>query len=509
MTTAPSDTGKRLELYTITYDDSGNETEHTQQITASYRAPFKVTVEWMDAENKDDLRPDSLTVELLRQETDAETDETTLVRVTDEQGEPVTLELKRPDENENVNGVGYWQGSFPDAVQSADTVYAARVVDADSNGDIIRFEGAGVYAVTYDDMELPISSAEDYAQRIVLTAKRELKVQKKWDVDLLQEDVPEELGVILQKKTGTETKDGKTVDTWSDPLERLTLCAVTDWEGTFQPVDRYLVESDTTELKDGQTVRTVKWKDGAEYRVREISEAKLRETLQSYLDGAAAELPQTVKDYIDKHKPVDSVLDWAGEVLDGTDVPEAVKTWTKQYLQDSIPESGEEILLDVPDENGGHKTRYLVTIKTDGDTTTITDQAVLYVTVYKQWMLFGAAKENMPDSVYMMLLARPKQDAATEEIPGASTWLPVHRVSAIPGGTLIDGDCIDIPILGKVIAIGEAKADEDADTDDDDKGFQLWQLTFRVEKYNMYGVEQEYKGAELTAGSISVLLSIV
>ena len=501
---AASDTEKLLDNYTIVYEDSRNADERTQNITLVYRPTYTVTVEWMDAENKDDLRPDSLTVELMRQETDSDTGETTLTAVTDENGDPVTLVLTKPDENENVGGVGYWQGSFPLTMMDADTVYVARVVGAEKGGDVIHFDDAGTYGVTYYDMQLPVTSEADFSQRIVLTAKHEYQVEKTWNVDLAKKDVPEELGVILQKK------DGKTADKWSDPVQRLTLNADNGWKGTFEAVDRYTVESDVTELKDGKTVRTVTWSDGDTYRVREISDAKLRETLQSYLDGATSDLPAAVQSYIAEHKPTDSILDWAYKAVDGSDVPEVVKNWTKGYLQDNIPEDGGDITLQVKDDDGTHSTKYQVNYKVDGDKVSITDTAILDITIYKKWLMFGSAEDDIPDSVYLMLMSRAiypeDMKEMAEQIPYSNVYLPVTSLGVV-GGTLIPGDHSDYITFGiplKFIAIGEAKKPEEGQ--DDSKG---WQVSFRVKKYNDYGLEQEFKGGELVGASLSTIAGIV
>ena len=507
---ADSDTEQLLDKYTVIYEDSRNADEHTQNITLVYRPTYTVTVEWMDAENKDDLRPDSLTVELMCQVTDSDTGETTLEAATDENGNPVTLVLTRPDENENVGGVGYWQGSFPLAMMDQNTVYVARVVGAENGDDIISFDDAGTYGVTYYDMQLPVTSEADFSQRIVLTAKREYQVEKTWNVDLAQKDVPEELGVILQKKEGTQVKDGETVDKWSDPVQRLTLNADNGWKGTFNAVDRYTVESDVTELKDGKTVRTVTWSDGDTYRVREISDAKLRETLQSYLDGATGDLPLVVQSYIAEHKPVDSILDWAYEAVDGSDVPEAVKKWTKGYLQDNIPEDGEDITLQVKTDDGTHSTKYQVKYEVDGDKVSITNTAILDITIYKKWLMFGSAEDDIPDSVYLMLMSRAiypeDMKEMADQIPYSNVYLPVTSLGVV-GGTLVPGDHSDYITFGiplDFIAIAEAKKPEEGE--DDSKG---WQVSFRVKKYNDYGLEQEFKGGELVSASLSTIAGIV
>ena len=498
LSAAATDTEGLLQEYVITYDDSLNVDSLTQLITAELRPSLKVQVEWMDAENRDDNRPDSLIVQLMKQVTD-EDGNTTMEAVTDSDGNPVTATLTKPESGENVNGVGYWRGTFANVVEDVNAVYAARVVGAEKDGDIIRFEDAGTYAVTYQDYKQPVSGADDFVSRVILTAQKEYEVTKSWKVDLLGSDEPEELGVILQKKDG---------DKWSDtPAQRLTLKSSSGWKGTFAPVDRYTVKSDTTEEKDGKQVRTVVWEDGEPgYRVREISEAKLKAVIDEYVDKATGDLPDEVKNYIDEHNPTGSILDWAAGVVDGSGVPDVVKNWTKQYLQDSIPDDGGEITLDVSDSDGGHQTKYLVSYEEDGDTTKITNTAILDVTIYKKWLMFGAAEDKIPDSVYLMLMSRsilPGGDETSSEVPYANVYLPVHKIPLIPGGTLVDGDAIDLPVVGKVIAIGEAKK-----PDDDDSDSKGWQVTFRVKKYNDEGLEQEYKGAELVSGSISTIAGI-
>ena len=452
LSAADSDTEKLLNRYTLIYDDSRDADERTQNIIAVYRPSYTVTVEWMDAADQDELRPDSLTVQLMRQETDSTTGEATLAAVTDDDGDPVTLKLTRPEENENVGGVGYWQGTFPLTMMDKDTVYVARVVGAESDGDVICFDDAGTYGVTYDDMQLPATEETDYSQRIVLTAKHEYRVEKTWNVDQAKKDVPEELSVILQKKEGTQVKDGRTVDKWSDPVERLTLNAANGWEGTFRAVDRYAVQSDVTELKDGKTVRTVIWADGDTYRVREIGDDK---------------------------------------------------------LQDSIPEDGEDITLQVKDEDGTHSTKYQVSYEVDGDKVSITNTAILDVTICKKWMMFDSAEEEIPDSVYLMLMARSIDPEDTGEmagqVPYSNVYLPVTGIGALDG-TLIEGshsDYITFLMDCDFIAIAEAKKPEAGKEDSEG-----WQVSFRVKKYNDDGLEQEYKGGELAESDISTIAGI-
>ena len=487
---------------------------------------FHVVVEWMDAENRDGLRPDVLNVQLVKRAADATGDD-----AWEDVADVNPLQLTKPTEGEeNVGGIGYWKGTFTGVVKEAGVVYGARSAGGEKNGDIVRFDDNGaIYGLTYDDSENPAPEKGTYTQHIILTAKKEYSVVKDWVVDTMKTDVPSELGVILQQKTGTEEKDGEEVDKYSDePTATLKLNATDGWKGTFKPVDRYVIKEDKT----GESTRTVTWEEEeATYRVREMTEAKLRAKLQEILDGATEGLPDEVKKYIDDHKPVDSVLDWASGVMEGSDVPDAVKSWAGQYLQDNIPEDGGEILLDIPASgtNSAHQTKYLVSYEEDGNTTTITNTAILDITIYKKWLMFGSAKDKIPDSVYLILLARsiqPEGSEASSDTPFANTYLPVHKLELLGGGTLIDGDMIDLPLVGKVLAIGEAKGKKESedgqsdttskavttasnDGDDDDKEDEKeWQVSFRVRKYDRLGLEQEFKGAELMSGSISTVANI-
>lgn len=292
------DTGSAdLFRYSVTYDDSVLENKYTQYIDLWLCNRVVAHVEWLDADNRDKIRPDSVTVALQKK----------CVAVNDDGEEYVTWEDVKVDDKllcrilsqfADYGGIGQDKCDF-DVPYEKDAVYRVCVISGEESDDLISFEDKGTYRETFfPDAADPV---------VVLTAVKTYRAVKEWDIDLEKLDQPDELAVILQKKTGE--KDGK--DTWSDPVAAMTLKREKDWTGAFTPVDRYSIKRSSESSKDKNHLVYVEWdKNDPEYRVREISAAKLKSALSGFVEGITDQLPSFIGDFINETVSVDSVLDW-------------------------------------------------------------------------------------------------------------------------------------------------------------------------------------------------------
>lgn len=95
----------------------------------------------------------------------------------------------------------------------------------------------------------------------------------------------------------------------------------------------------------------------------------------------------------------------------------------------------------------------MVKYETEGNTTTITNTAVLDITLIKRWFMMGTAAENIPDSAHLILLGRGSSklhDAAEKAgVPFVGQYLPVYLADTflLSGGTYISGDGMEFTIL--------------------------------------------------------------
>ena len=166
-----------------------------------------------------------------------------------------------------------------------------------------------------------------------------------------------------------------------EKVEELVLSSYNNWSGNFSAVP------------DGEK----------HYRIREINSKGQTVHIDTDLDSVQ------IKTALDKLKDWKKYweVDWSWDGLSkllGVDVKRPEPT----------------VVYKVSDANGSHNTKYYVKYDTQGNCTTITNIAVLDISIYKRWLMFGDAKK--PKSVYLMLLWRDKD--ADNGVP----YIPVMDV---------------------------------------------------------------------------------
>ena len=276
-------------------------------------------------------------------------------------------------------------------------------------------------------------------------------VEKKWDIDLEGKDRPDSVHAIVQKKEGSSWKS----------VELVELSADNDWKVSAR------VDGDTD--------------SGAEFRVRELREATVYDTVT-----LANNDELIVYDEDDSDKPT-------GKDATTNEVVFSVGAYTSA----------------VTGEEAAHKTKYKVDYD-DGDDSdnsfTIENKAVLEIDNIKRWIGIGVDDDDMPDSAYLVLLCKPKEgalDAAGSIASAAGVDIssvldyefPV--INPVKGGenpVQIISDLtigVDLGIFNKILdkalptlAIGKVTKGED------------WKLSYTVAKYTA-GIPMDYKGAEL------------
>lgn len=353
----------------------------------------------------------------------------------------------------------------------------------------------------------------------------EVIVKKTWDIDLEKNDRPDSIQVVLQKKNG---------DKW-ETVNMEELGSDNDWKASFSP-----------ESGDG---------DKAEYRVRELREETALETLRGKVkdligkDGTAYDdiiglvkgssyweyLPEAVR------TAADGGYEKLAEKLGTT----SEETYDKLMDEIELSTSGSRIVYDEDDSDkpsgddaktnevvyhvgahasvvsGGtedaHTTKYKVTYEDDGKNGfTITNKAIVEVDVIKRWIGVGVDDEDMPDSAWVVLMAKPKAgslDAAGDLASAAGVDLggvldyefpvinpieggnnPISIISELTIGVKLDF-LDELDVVPK-LAIG--KVDKDCD----------WKMTVVAGKY-VAGIPMEYKGAELSSEIIRQIIKYV
>lgn len=319
----------------------------------------------------------------------------------------------------------------------------------------------------------------------VLTVKnakvKVFSVEKKWAIDGLQQDRPAKITVALQKKDGlldTALKRWNTVET-------LELSSANSWKADFAPVP-------------DEGFSLVK-----QYRIRELDEAG-KTTVWAQGD---ADAPET-KSLLER------LSDW-DQLWQQDDLTDYIKGNVKTKYVPTVVYNVSGVSVSGSGVQGPHKTKYYVTYDVSGDTTTITNTAVVDVSIYKRWLMFGSSKK--PESVNLMLFGRDKSIVnAASDAGAAKPYLPV--TSALYGDTLQASDIAGIvglkSVLKKIpgyetiekkiddwvkigLAVGKAKAN-------DKNSLTGWRVKFGVKKYSALGVEQEFLGAELVTGLIKI-----
>ncbi len=297
-----------------------------------------------------------------------------------------------------------------------------------------------------------------------------LKAEKKWDIDLEGKDHPDSVEIIAQKKIG---------DKW-ETIGTAQLSDENEWK-TNIPV---------AEKPGGDT----------QYRVRELKAKSAMESITEPL-GITETEKRIVYDKDDNDKPQSDEDDNTTNI-----VIYKVESYTSAL-------TGEE---------KSHKTEYMVSYKEEDGTYTVTNKAIIGVDIVKNWFRAGDVdEEDMPDSVWLVLMCSPKAgalDNARDLAEAAGVDLskvldyefPV--INPIEGGkdpVSLIGELalgVDIGIFDKVSTVPKlaiAKADKD---EEDSK--KNWRVHFVNSKY-VSGIPMEYKGAELSSEALRQIVKYV
>ncbi|MDO5139124.1 MAG: Cna B-type domain-containing protein, partial [Oscillospiraceae bacterium] len=343
--------------------------------------------------------------------------------------------------------------------------------------------------------------------------------KKKWDTDFEEKDKPKKIEVLLQSLHYNQGY-------WQwQGVEKAELSADNGWTTEFQEVPKYELD------RNGK-------KQEIKYRIRELRPENL--SYDAYdMGGDVGFLDQIdglMRPAANGNDPLSKAC---GRVVlsrwdfDNIHVWKQLKnrvqnwdqlwqlspslTYLKTFGKDAFfPEPTvvydvDEYTTAVGERVSAHKTKYQVSYKTEGNTTTITNLAVLNTTMYKRWLMLGDAKT--PDSVFLVLCYRP-QEKYREYFGGkvaeryAGLWLPlinplsgnkVNLLSLIGADTLAKFDIFNF--ISIPVAVGEAKAPGEYENP-----LVAWRVKFTIKKYGWLplkvippGIPVELQGAELSS----------
>ncbi|MBO7675758.1 MAG: Cna B-type domain-containing protein, partial [Atopobiaceae bacterium] len=446
-----------------------------------------VTKTWEDDDNKDGKRPESVTIHLKADDV--------------EQGEPVNLS----SDNE-------WSHTFDGLPQNKD----GKEID---------------YTVTEDEVEgykteVSGSAAEGFTVTNSLDTEESegYEVEKVWDIDALKQDRPDSITVALQQMEKPKNEGGgeeKKDPTWKT-VATAELNTGNGWKATLNP-PKQDGEGEGSEAggNEGQDEGQNKEEEKPTYRVRELkgdaesdpvwaktdADAKTTKTLAEVLRD-----PKTWEN-IDEGKLGEDAKGLLNNIKDAALSP---STWY-DFWENGVDQKKLDKLLSVTSvekyqptvtfDGKDGKTKYYVTYKTSGKKTTITNTAVLDVSIWKRWLMFGDAKK--PESVNLMLFGRSKVAEGQDGVP----YLPVY--DALYGDIKNAMDLADMIGLKDVLLmipgvteqkvneylkLGLAVAKVKADKDSPNSLLKGWNAHFGVRKYDKTGNEREYLGAEMVTG---------
>lgn len=317
------------------------------------------------------------------------------------------------------------------------------------------------------------------------------KVEKKWDIDIEDNDRPDSIRVAIQKKNGDKWETVKVPELSKDNSWT--------WEGN---------------LPDG------------EYRARELKEDTLFEEFETVIKNAVGTLTKDtytswianikssgksywsgLPDYLKKaaDKGYDYLCDSLNAKADDL-YDQMMERLSFASVDGKIVDAGDDVYVDyhVPQRfsaiEGGnqdaHVTHYKVTYEESGNSCTITNEAVLEIDVIKRWIELNGAKA--PDSVWVVLMMKPNSKFM-DKLPGGVLDYEFPVINPIKGGnnplalisefTLGFGSDLLNKISGSILpklAIAKVSKDDN------------WKTTFVVSKYTL-GIPMEFKGAEVTS----------
>lgn len=418
----------------------------------------------------------------------------------EEVGTPSGYEMSVEEVNQDAEGREIKTDGEGDESSGKDTdsqQTAGQTANGDSASAQNGIDGTGTAgAAEGSDTTQTVTTAAVAAKVFTVTNKYNgktihYKVEKKWDIDIEDNDRPDSIRVAIQKKNGDKWETVKVPELSKDNSWT--------WEGN---------------LPDG------------EYRARELKEDTLFEEFETVIKNAVGTLTKDtytswianikssgksywsgLPDYLKKaaDKGYDYLCDSLNAKADDL-YDQMMERLSFASVDGMIVDAGDDVYVDyhVPQRfsaiEGGnqdaHVTHYKVTYEESGNSCTITNEAVLEIDVIKRWIELNGAKA--PDSVWVVLMMKPNSKFM-DKLPGGVLDYEFPVINPIKGGnnplalisefTLGFGSDLLNKISGSILpklAIAKVSKDDN------------WKTTFVVSKYTL-GIPMEFKGAEVTS----------
>ena len=365
------------------------------------------------------------------------------------------------------------------------------------------------YLVSYKQIE--------EANYIINSSTKQYSVELSWDIDVGDQDRPDEIEVVLQKQEGKFS--------WKT-VQVITLDPSNGWSGEFDTVPLgYVNDTETFVFY--------------EYRVRELRPKTEEEQEEEYgTEGERLEAAdeRVVHNTFDLDKPFIYNLLMTADPENLWTFDYTVKWLTTQATKITIPPPTFTAEIDTYTDTFGkeieeHESKYFIAY--DHNSTShhmkITNTAVLDIDIRKIWI--GFEDDQMPESVYLMLMSKVDDDYAEQiGVSEINIYTPVATVvygsqlniNTIPGveegissgikALLGDGfmssaaagtlSSVLTIVTNSGIAIVEAKGDGN-------NPLTNWRVTMMVKKYGSYGVPMEFAGAELITGLMEMAIDAI
>ena len=421
-----------------------------------------------------------------------------------------------------------WKGNFdyvPDAEARDDDEF--RVRELEYNGNVVLDPADGSEASNQATAILQVGGEQkgyvvsykriEDSTLIINSSTKQYSVELSWDIDLGDQDRPGDIDVVLQRQ--------ENFFSWKS-VELITLSPANGWSGEFQPVPIGFVDE---AFGDREFVFY-------KYRVRELrpqTEQEQQQEYESEEERLAAADKRVVHDKFDLDKDIIAGLVKAADPDNLWTFDYTVKWVTGQATKIAIPPPTFTAKIEAYTDMIGkeipeHESKYHVKYAENSATNkmSITDTAVLDVSVYKRWINFD--DKEIPESVYLMLMSKVDDEyAAYVGVEEYNIYTPVLTVvygsqlniMTVPGvkdevksgieGLLGKGfgstvlmtvlEQVVVPFTNTHIALAEAKGEGH-------NYLTKWRVTFGVKKYGDFGVPMEFAGVELITGIMEMVI---
>ncbi|MBR0514919.1 MAG: Cna B-type domain-containing protein [Clostridia bacterium] len=360
-----------------------------------------------------------------------------------------------------------------------------------------------------------------------------VSVDKKWHIDFEDKDRPDHVDVLLQKCSYNETMQSEYFR-WTG-VEKATLNEANGWKYTFSDLPQYEMDSQGKMREIKYRVRELRPEESGDAIADAVymAEANTIQVAQGILGIDMGAYAKDSLRVVSDKKDLDNI-NIAGAIrdavsLDGLwkicqDPSDYLDTFGKKIkeVDPTVVYPVEEYTSVTGETVEKHNTKYRVEYKTEEGTetrqddkivktirTTISNTAILEMSLYKRWLMFGDAEK--PEEVYLALCYRVKEDYR-DAIPDPSgmvekfggTWIPVlkplegKKINILEALGLDILSQFDISSLADVpFAITKVEAPKE-----DDNPLTAWNAKFVVKKYDYLGIEGipvEFEAAEFSS----------